>query len=202
MGLSRGQIVGLVTIALFFAFLTLIFDLIVSHNAKKIDYLSYDSSKVKAILEGNYLEYVNLGETYKEKGINTKKKVSISYFKDNRQVSGIDTSKYGTYEVRYYIGGKNYITRTVIVIDNESPVIKVPDKTIISKEEALTFDLEKGVIVTDNSNDVKLSYDNNLKAEKGDYIITYTAIDSSNNKTSKKRLIKINWRLVINNVII
>ena len=69
--ISRGQIVALVTIALLFAVAALIFDKIVTHNEEKVEYINYDNTKPNTLLNGNYLEYINLGEKYNEKGLNT-----------------------------------------------------------------------------------------------------------------------------------
>ena len=62
---------------------------------------------------------------------------------------------------------------------------------VVSINEVANFDLEAGVSVTDEDKNVNLTYDNTLKAEVGSYIITYEATDSSGNKATRKRLIKV-----------
>jgi len=189
--LSRGQIVALVTIALIFSLAALLFDKITNYKANKIDYLTYDKAKPNTLLKGNYLEYVNLGDNYIEKGLNTNEEYAVTYSLNGSEVNKIDTSDFGTYQVKYYLPNKQTITRTIIIIDKKSPSISVPDKQTITSAEAASFDLTAGVIATDNSGNVKLTYDNTLSTIPGDYIITYKAKDNSGNKTLKKRLIKV-----------
>jgi len=189
--LSRGQIVALVTIALIFGLSAIVFDKITNYKANKIDYLTYDKSKPNTLINGGYLEYINLGDTYTEKGLDTKEDYAVTYSLDGTEVHKINTADFGTYKVKYYLPNKKIITKTIIIIDKKSPSIKVPDKQTITSAEAASFDLNTGVIATDNSGDVKLTYDNTLSTIPGDYIITYKAKDSSGNKTIKKRLIKV-----------
>ncbi len=189
--LSRGQIVALVTIALIFAASALIFDLITSHKSEEIEYLSYKENGNNILLNGSYLEYTQLGEPYTEKGLITNEEYVISYFLNNREVSSIDTSSLGTYKVTYTLNNSDTINRTVIVSDNKSPNISVPKKQTITSAQAASFDLSIGVIATDNSGTVDLTYDNTLSTIPGDYIITYYAVDNSGNETLRKRLIKV-----------
>ncbi len=189
--LSRGQIVALVTIALIFAIAALIFDKITTYKEEETKYLIYDKQKQDILLNGSYLEYVNLDEEYIEKGLNTKKEYITTYFLNGNEVAQIDTSNLDTYQVRYYLSNNEIITRVVIIVDTKSPSISVPDKQTITSAEVENFDLEKDVIATDNSGEVKLKINNTLSKTPGSYIITYEAIDNSNNKTIKKRLIKV-----------
>lgn len=189
--LSRGQIVALVAIALLFAVAALIFDKIITHNEEKVEYLNYDNTKPNTLLNGNYLEYINLGEEYSEKGLNTEKDYISTYYLNNHEVNKIDTSDFGTYQVKYYLPNNEIITRTIIIIDKKAPSISVPDKQTITSAEAASFDLNEGVTATDNSGEVHLTFNNTLSTIPGDYVITYEAIDSSNNKTIRKRLIKV-----------
>jgi len=189
--ISRGQIVALVTITLLFAMATLIFDKIIDYKSEKIEYLIYDKEKPDILLNGNYLEYTNLGENYTEKGLNTKEDYITTYFLNDTEVNEIDTSNFGTYKVKYYLPNNKIITRTVIIIDKNSPEVSIPDKQTITSAQAASFDLNEGVTATDNSGEVSLTINNTLSTIPGDYIITYEATDSSNNKTIRKRLIKV-----------
>lgn len=189
--LSRGQIVALVAIALIFAIFSFIFDKITQYNAEKIEYLNYDKTKSDILVNGDYIEYVNLGDEYREKGLNTKKEYIPTYFLNGNEVSNIDTSNFGTYMVKYYLKDNKTINKTVIIIDKKSPSITVPDKQTITSAEAASFDLNEGVTATDNSGNVDITFKNTLSTIPGDYVITYEAIDSSNNKTIRKRLIKV-----------
>lgn len=189
--LSRGQVVGLVAIALIFATATFIFDKITDYQANKINYLVYDKNKPSTLLNGDYLEYVNLNEEYVEKGLKTNKEYQITYSLNNTETTKIDTTKFGTYQVKYYLSNKQTLTRTVVIADTKSPSISVPDKQTIESSQAVSFDLKEGVVVTDNSGEVQLTFNNTLSTIPGDYVITYEAKDSSNNITKRKRLIKV-----------
>lgn len=189
--LSRGQIVALVTIALIFALSAIIFDTITNNKSEKITYLKYDENGNNILLNGSYLEYIELGTNYVDQGIDTKEFYVISYFSNNREVTAIDTSNLGTYKVVYTLPDSKTLTRTVIVSDNESPHISVPAEQTITSAEAVSFDLSTGVVATDNSGEVNLTYDNTLSTIPGNYIINYEATDNSGNKTIRKRLIKV-----------
>ena len=126
--LSRGQIVGLITIILIFILGTLTFNKIAQNQKQKIDYLTYDKTIPSTLLNGNYLEYVNLGENYKEKGLKTTKDYIITYIKDGQETLKIDTSDFGTYQVKYYMTNEKPIIKTVIIIDKKAPSISVPPK--------------------------------------------------------------------------
>ncbi len=188
--LSRGQVVGLVAIAVIFAVASFIFDIIINHEAEKIDYITYDKEMPSTLLNGNYLEYINLGEAYQEKGLNTKENYVIGYYINDTEVPKIDTENFGTYQIKYFLNDE-VITRTVKIIDKKAPSITVPDKQTITSAQAASFDLNEGVSAIDNSGEVDLTFQNTLSTIPGDYIITYEAKDSSNNKTKRKRLIKV-----------
>lgn len=189
--LTRGQLVGLFTIALIFCVAAFIFDKIIDYKSNKVNYIKYDKKISSTLLKGNYIEYVNLGNKYKEKGVNTKKDYTISYFKNGNEVIDVDTTTFGTYQISYYIENEETIHRTVIIVDKKAPTITVPDKQTITSSEVSDFDLRKGVKVSDNSDEVTLTYENTLSTTPGDYIITYKATDSSDNTTYRKRLIKV-----------
>ena len=121
--LSRGQIVALVTIAFLFTFATLVFDKTIEYNNEKIEYVTYDKTKTNILLNGDYLEYVNLGEEYKEKGLNTKEDYIPIYYLNGNEVSKIDTSNFGSYQVKYYLKDNKTINKTVIIIDTQAPSI-------------------------------------------------------------------------------
>ena len=189
--LSRGQIVALVAIAFIFAVFSFAFDKITEYNAEKIDYLNYDKTKSDILVNGDYIEYVNLGDNYKEQGLNTKKEYIPTYYLNGNEVNNIDTSNFGTYTVKYYLKNNQTINKTVIIIDKKSPSITVPDKQTITSAEASSFNLNEGVTATDNSGNVNLTFKNTLSTIPGDYVITYEAKDSSGNTTVRKRLIKV-----------
>lgn len=189
--LSRGQVVALVFIAVLFVLISITFDKIIDYKANKITYLEFDKTKTDILLNSNYLEYVNLGEQYIDKGLQTNQSYKTTYFLNETEVSNINTSDFGRYKIKYYLPNNETITKTVIVIDNKTPSISIPNKQTITSAQAASFDLKEGVIATDNSGKVELTFDNTLSTIPGDYVITYKAVDGSGNKIQRKRLIKV-----------
>ncbi len=205
MKLSNMQIVGLITIIVIIFIIYGVFSLIQKNKPAKIDYLTYTKEEIEIKLNESYIEYVEVGEDYEEKGAtakykNNKLKVIITYYKDGKRVSQIDTSKIGTYQVKYTAITKykktKSVYKTVIINDTKSPTLIVPENQTITASEALAFDLENGVIVNDNSGTATLTYDSTLSSINGNHIITYTATDKTGNKTTKKRLIKVTSGIV------
>lgn len=203
MDLSKARFIGFITILiilLFLGFLT--FKILQSNQAKQQEeklYIAYKKPAIEMSVNGNYLEYILVGSSYLENGIYLKKQslndnLLITYLKDGEEVASIDTNEIGTYLVKYTVvdkNKKNTIYKTVIVYDNQKPIISFDETTVIKSADVETFDLKQGVIVSDNSEDVNISYKGNITKTPGEYIITYTAIDLSGNKTVKKRLIKV-----------
>ena len=205
-GYTRGQVVGFLTLVIIFFIILLI-------RIKIFNYLNRDEAKeilqnenVKKDdftlrLNGDFLVYVGEMNKYKELGAkayddgkNISDGIAISYFKDGRQVSGIDTEKSGYYTVKYEVSNDVELkeaSRVVIVYDNKKPRLVMPDTVSIFTNEVLEYDVYEGVIATDNSGKVSLKCDNNLKNEPGNYVISCRAKDKSGNETVKKRLIKV-----------
>lgn len=202
---SKAKIVGFVTIIVILVLLGLLAMKIVSINKERqkeqAGMVTYKDDVISVSLNGDVLEYVSLGEEYIEDGVEAieddediSSNVIISYFKNDVEVASIDTSSLGSYLVKYTIMGisKNKsVYKTVIVMDDKRPVISFPKDTTIKIDEVLNFDLEDNVLVSDNSGDAKLTYEGKLEEKVGSYVITYKAVDSSGNKTVKKRLIKV-----------
>ncbi|MBR3362861.1 MAG: DUF5011 domain-containing protein [Bacilli bacterium] len=202
---TTAKVVGFITIiVILFVLIFITFKLVNINKAKQKEldsYLVYNKEVIDASINGDFLEYIELNDIYEEDGVfafykdeDISHNVITSYFSKGEQVSYIDTSRPGSYLVKYTIvGGKKtrIIYKTVMVIDSKKPVIVFPRKTVISLDEVKTFDLKKDVTVKDNSEKVKFSYDNTLESKPGKYVITYTAIDGSNNKQVKKRIIEV-----------
>ena len=200
--LSMAQIVGLVTIAVIIGVIAMLFGSVTTNKKDEPHYITYKKqTPINMTLNGEYLVYSDLGEEYEEKGVVASLKgkditddVIITYFQNDREVSTIDGSEAGTFLVKYtvmYNDKIKTISRTVIVSDTTSPTISVPEKQVITSVQAASFDLENGVIASDNSGEVELTYDNTLSTIAGDYVITYKAKDASGNETIRKRLIKV-----------
>lgn len=156
------------------------------------------------VLNGNPLEYVEMGSSYNEFGAQAKDRygnvlpVTIIYNYNDTQVAQIQTNDFKTYTVNYSttynLNNENYvssITRTIIIRDTLKPVISVPSQVTLTLREALNYDVLDGVSVSDNSNEEITIIASNLNIAVGKQIVTYSACDSSNNCESKRRIINI-----------
>lgn len=161
-----------------------------------------DSNYPILVLNGSYIEYVNVNEEYKEKNATAQDSngnnidVSIQIKDGNQEVQKIDTSSFKTYNIVYSATDKEKrtttATRTVIIRDNEAPKITFPKETTLSVEEVSSFDLNKDVVVTDNyDKNIKVSVNSQLSNKVGNHVITYTATDSSQNQTIERRVINV-----------
>lgn len=209
MKLSSMQIVGLITIIVIIFISYGAFSLIQKNKPEKIEYLTYTKEDIEIKVNESYIDYVEVGKNYEEKGAtakykNQKQNVIITYYKDGKRVSKIDTSKIGTYQVKYSVITKDKKTKsvykTIIINDTKAPTIIIPENQTITANEALAFDLENGVIVNDNSGTATLTYNSTLSSINGNHIITYTAKDQTGNKTTKKRLIKVTSGITFENI--
>ena len=157
------------------------------------------------VLNGGYLMYLELGDTYEEQwanaysydGVDLSEEVTRQITLNGSQKSSIDTSEKNTYKIYYIIedqnnGFRNSAIRTVIVRDTTPPILNFEETTTISLSQATNFNLMSGVTVSDNSRDnVAITHSGTVERRVGSYIITYTATDSSNNTSVKKRIIKV-----------
>lgn len=157
------------------------------------------------ILNGNPLEYVEFGSIYTDKGAKAKDKngnainnINIMYQYNGSEIGSLNTSEFKTYTVVYSttstIDGKNYsssITRTVIVRDTTAPELIVPSKVEITLSEASSFNVLDGATATDNSGENIAITTSGYEVSAGQKIVSYTACDSRNNCTTKKRIINI-----------
>ncbi len=118
----------------------------------------------------------------------------------------IDTSKPGekriTFIIKDFYGKKKKYTYTIVVVDKEAPVITYNKN--LTTIEGTKIDLLSNVSATDNSNEtievkVEGQYDFN---KAGTYKINYVAQDSSNNKTSEEAILKVEKKVVVNNVVV
>ena len=157
------------------------------------------------VLNGPYLSYVELNEEYIElfgkaysyDGIDLTDNIGKEIMKDGIQRAMVDSSQIGTYKIYYIIvdpdnGYKNTAVRTVIIRDTTVPILEFEEITTITLSEVDEFDYMQGVSASDNSNvDVDITYTGTIENSVGSYVITYTATDVNNNKTVKKRIIKV-----------
>jgi len=114
--------------------------------------------------------------------------------------SNVDITKLGTYNVTYEVTGttknKVKINRTVNVVDNVKPVIKLNG----SEYQLLYLNIdtytEKGAIATDNYDlDVNVIISGEVDITKsGIYYITYTATDKAGNTSVKVKTVEVKYK--------
>jgi type II secretory pathway pseudopilin PulG len=158
-----------------------------------------DSQAPIIVMNGNYIEYVEVFDEYQDKGVN-------AFTNDGRKIEDIssqillndvehqiDTTKKLTYQIKYSVtyNEKTYFsTRTVIVRDTIPPVITLPKETRIKTNEVATYDLRENVSVIDNYDQtIELTINSGLSNLPGKYVVTYIASDSSGNETTERRVI-------------
>ena len=155
------------------------------------------------VLNGDYIEYVEVNSRYIEKGAFSKdssgttiSNISVQIKQNNVEKSSIDTTQLGTYDVIYSAtdinGYTTTATRTVIVRDTQPPVISFPKNTIITTNDVLNFDVMKDVRVTDNyTTNPTVQVSSSIATFPGKYVITYLAYDSNHNETIERRVITV-----------
>ena len=157
------------------------------------------------ILNGQYLQYIELNETYIElgaiaknsKGADLTTTITQEVMKDNKQQAYVDTSKFGTYMIYYIVvdpenGLRNVAVRTVIIRDTTVPDIIFNENTTLTVSNASSYNPLSDVTVIDNSGEnITPTYTGTVESRVGSYIITYVARDSSGNTVTKKRIIKV-----------
>lgn len=162
------------------------------------------SGIVFAVIELNGEELVNveINSEYNDPGVIAKTNkghaieniiTEITYKKNI--VSSVDASKLGTYNIKYsveYEGVLISTDRKVIVRDTVPPVLNVPADIEIPISYVDSFDVLKDVSASDNSLEmVDVIVSGNISKLPGEYIITYSAKDSSGNETIVKRRVKV-----------
>ena len=166
-----------------------------------------DNNSPIIVLNGNYVEYINVNSNETEINNNLIQNGAKAYSSTGEELTNITTQiKIGetektsiktdtleTYEITYTVTDKGITTsstRTVIIRDTESPQITLPKETTISANQVNGYDLSEGVIVTDNYDyNPTLTINSGLSDIPGKYVVTYTATDSSGNQTTERRVI-------------
>lgn len=142
--------------------------------------LSYDEMPYMK-LNGDALEYIKLGEEYQEKGvvdINGEEILTVNSFNNT-----FNKNKVGIYLKEYSLTN-NKIYRTIIVIDDEPPVISFTNNLTISTSQISNYNFLSDVTLSDNSGEtVNATVSHNIVALSGTYTIKYTATDTSGNET-------------------
>lgn len=144
-------------------------------------------------LGNKYNELTYNAKTSDEKDITDKVIKNITYKEKN--IDKIDTSKVGIYYIDYCVVDDNGYSVceevSVVIKDEELPVLTIPENVTISTEKT-SYDLEVGVSCTDNSKKCKIEIEEDIKyGTPGKYIIIYKGIDPSGNTVIKKRVITV-----------
>ena len=162
-----------------------------------------DDNSPILVLNGDYIEYVEVNDLYEEKGAIAKSatgetidNVSKQIKLNNVEKSTVDTSQLLTYNIIYSVTDSNGLTtsatRTVIVRDTKSPTITFPTETTLLADQVNGYSLTQNVIVSDNyDSNSTLTVNSGLSNRPGKYVVTYTATDSSGNVTTERRVIKV-----------
>lgn len=200
----KARLVGLVTIILIVLFVLFVINKMISYvnrPKEKVQNIEVKNDGFNLNINGNYLTYVEVNDDYNDEGAKANingqdisDEVIISYYKNDTQVSNIDTRSVATYIVKYEVASNNKTkekTRVVIVTDSKKPNLTVPDATTITSDEVVSYDVESGVVATDNTGIVSFKCENTLLAIPGDYVIKCSAEDGNGNKTERNRLVKV-----------
>ena len=148
-------------------------------------------------LKGQKNITIEVNSKYKEKGI------KVSGTKNKYKIIGkVNTTKLGIYELTYKITSlktTKIVKRKIKVVDTIKPEI-----TLIGSEVTLYVDeeyKEAGYNATDNyDKDItsKVIIDNKINnKEPGEYIVTYTVNDSSNNSFSIDRKVIVKEKAIL-----
>ena len=152
------------------------------------DYESITSIKVN----GDVLEYVELGSTYTDLGV-TAKDVNGNIITNVTTTTTpiLNLNKKGLYLVTYRTND-NIAYRTIVVRDTTGPEITFSNNLEMTYEQSKTYDFKSDITLTDNSNEeVTVMVETNIKPLAGNYTIKYIAKDSSGNETIKLRKVTI-----------
>lgn len=162
-----------------------------------------DNNSPILVLNGEYVQYVDVNSEYKELGARAKsvlgediKNISIQMFLDDVEVGSIDTKHLNNYKIIYRATDQNgrdtSATRTVIVRDNISPVISSTSETTLYESEVNDYDLMDGVVISDNyDSEFNVDVTSELSNIPGKYVITYNVSDSSGNNSVFRKVINV-----------
>ena len=157
------------------------------YNIKKIIYVNVvDNEKPQITLKGNNPSHTCSIQTYKEEGFEASDNYDGNII--DKVISNINNDEV-VYSVTDSSGNKVSVKRKLIVSDDEAPIIKLKGSKNVYIKLGSTYS-EKGYTVTDNCDEsvTNIKVDNKVDTSKvGSYEVTYTAIDSSDNKSTIKR---------------
>lgn len=159
-------------------------------------------SKPTIILLGEPIVNVEINNGYIEPGVvaknidgSTNDNVNIVIKKDGEIVASIESTVIAHYEITYSVTDNGVVSnaiRNVYIKDTTPPDLEIPSDTTISVNAVSGYDLMAGVTASDNSGlEPNITVSSNLSAIKGDYTVTYKALDMSGNQTVKVRKITV-----------
>jgi len=161
----------------------------IDSNSVNVEVLALDTTPPTLTLE--------IGIAYTELGVTTTDdkddNVSIDI------TGNVDVNTVGTYTITYTAkdkaGNESTVTRTIHVVlppDVTAPTLTLNGESTITLHQGTNY-TELGATATDDKDaNVTVNITGNVDVNTvGTYIITYTAIDSAGNSTSKERTVKI-----------
>ena len=155
--------------------------------------LVYLMSPYKLELNGEKDLIVSYGSTYEEQGATLKRFIFVSH-KDIEVDGEVKTNKIGTYTITYKAESLS-VARVVHVVDNEPPKIEFLDE---DKPLVLNVNGEKKIYKDVHAYDLydgeidDIYYEEEIDMSKiGEYEITYSACDSSNNCATKVKKVEV-----------
>lgn len=200
----KARLVGLITIVIIGLIILFVLSKVFSYVNRPVETVQnadFKDDGFNISINGEYINYVTVSEKYTDEGArayasgkNISDDIIVSYYKDDEQVSSIDTKSVSTYVVKYEVsfeGRAKEATRVVIITDNKKPHLIVPDTVTITSDEAISYDVQSGVVATDNTGNVSFECDNTLSMIPGDYVIKCRARDANGNEVERNRLIKV-----------
>lgn len=164
--------------------------------------INYDMPSIT--LNGLVHEIVEIGDNYEDKGVVAQEpggsiieEVTTVITSNGIEVEEVKKDEFVQYKITYsveYRGKTTSVIRTVTVKDTIPPVIEVEDTTI-SIDAVADFDLNAGVSINDNSEEIigieDLEIRGVINEKVGVYHIEYRVSDSSGNVGSTIRKITV-----------
>jgi len=158
-----------------------------------------DTKPPTILIKGANPFRVEFGSTYKDLGAIAKDDTDGNI--KIKTIGNVDTTKLGTYTITYTAtdnsGNKSNKKRTVKVVDTIKPIISLKGEKTINIKQGVAFQ-DLGATATDNiDGKIEVKVTGNVDtSEVGDYILTYTAIDNSGNKTTETRKVNVISRII------
>lgn len=148
-----------------------------------------DSKGPEIKLNGNKKTNVCSYETYKDEGY-----IAIDNYDGdvtNKVKKEIKKDKI-IYTIEDSNGNKTKKIRNLILKDDKEPVITLNGNDYIYVNQGDTYEDEGAVAIDNCDGNVNINAINNVNTnELGEYKVIYEAIDNSNNKTIKERIVKV-----------